>query len=67
MCDCITTINGLLSEKNTRLAVTISWGTGDAYPTIMTEKVETKKRGTSPVVIPTFCPFCGVKYEKRSA
>jgi hypothetical protein len=66
-CHCLTEIDELLAEHNGRLSLTISFGTGGAYPTIMTEKIDKKKRGQTPVILPTYCPFCGLKYEKKDA
>lgn len=63
MCECITTVDKLLSEHNARLGVTFNMLTGKTYPKITVEKLESKKRGSPPLMIPTFCPFCGAPYE----
>jgi hypothetical protein len=63
-CDCIDKINEKLAERNTKLTATIIFAKPSYLtPTIDTELVE-KKRGARPcAVLPTFCPFCGTKYE----
>jgi hypothetical protein len=65
MCECVTRIDQLLKPHNTKLALTITFGAKcEAYPTIQTEQVE-KGRGKAKAqaMLPTFCPFCGDKYE----
>ena len=65
MCDCIEQVDLLLATKNAKLALTISLVKNCmAFPSIETEKIDRKFRGSNPVVVPRFCPFCGVKYEK---
>ena len=67
-CDCIKSIDEKLAPRNTRLALTITLTKNlDAFPTIATEQID-KGRGRPKAVsmIPSFCPFCGVKYEREA-
>jgi hypothetical protein len=63
MCECIERVNEALKERNTKLALTFTFGKeAAAYPTIMTEIV-VKVRGQRPAtMLPSFCPFCGTRY-----
>lgn len=64
-CDCISTVNATLAERNTRLTEAIVFGRRSDRPTIMlqTEVIE-KKRGARPAsMFLSFCPFCGTKYQ----
>lgn len=65
-CNCIELMDAKLAPSNTRLAVTFAFPTGGGssatLPTIQTEKIETRKRGSTALAIPSFCPFCGVAY-----
>jgi len=36
-------------------------------PTIQTEKIETRKRVGPAIAVPTFCPFCGTRYDPEPA
>jgi hypothetical protein len=69
MCECIAVMDKALAERNTKLALTFTFGGGlSTYPTIQTEQVE-KGRGKKKAigVIPSFCCFCGEKYERAKA
>lgn len=66
MCGCIDRIDELLKPYNTKLGLTITFGKNlDALPALVTEQIEKgrgKKKATA--MLPSFCPFCGTKYEK---
>lgn len=70
-CNCIDTMDALLGEHNTRLVVTFGFPRDGrpayTWPKIQTEKVETRKRVGPVLMIPTFCPFCGERYEPAPA
>lgn len=59
-CFCVQRMNDALRETypGARLLVDINSG----RPIIATYRVAGKKFGKTPTVLPTFCPFCGVKY-----
>lgn len=60
MCDCIQQTNEMLKEHNIRLVSTMF-----AKPevvVIQTEKIDSKKRGRPPVMLASYCPFCGEKH-----
>lgn len=35
-------------------------------PIISTDKINSKQRGKPPLMLASFCPFCGVKYPEPS-
>lgn len=69
MCECNARVNEKLKERNTRLAVSFCLSSdlseADALLMIQTEKLDKGSRGKPQIVIPTFCPFCGVKYPRK--
>lgn len=69
MCDCMTRVNEKLASRNTRLAVSFCLSSdlseADAMLMIQTEKLDKGLRTKPTSVIPTFCPFCGVKYPRK--
>jgi hypothetical protein len=69
MCDCITTMDDKLKDHNTRISVgflldRLSGGMS-LRPIIATEKIDKKARIKMVEPIPTYCPFCGEKYEAK--
>ena len=65
MCECRDQINGILKDKNGRLAFGFTFGNGNmalSPPLIEVEKIESRGK-KPPTVLATFCPFCGTKYE----
>lgn len=69
MCDCNARVNAKLKERNTRLSVSFCLSSdlseADAMLMIQTEKLDKSARTKAMPVIPTFCPFCGVKYPRK--
>lgn len=64
MCNCITTINGLLAEQGFPHVTILRNLFGPAKAMIETYE-EKKVRGKkAPIIQATFCPFCGEKYSE---
>lgn len=67
-CKCVENVNIELAKigSNTRVSMNhiINFNTGKTRSTVMlaTEKEDTKKREALKPIIPTYCPFCGKKY-----
>ncbi len=61
-CKCIDTIDEMLAKHNTKLDVVL-FITGDCVASIATIKKDKKKSGKPKTMLPSFCPFCGVKYD----
>ncbi len=59
-CDCIESISKTLREEHNALMVCTLFSPQKAV--IGTEKIDSKKRSRPPMLIASFCPFCGVKY-----
>ena len=70
-CDCISVIDAKLAEHNTRICVTFGFPRDGSpsftRPHIMTEKIVTRTRGSAMLAIPSYCPFCGERYEPAPA
>lgn len=65
-CSCIADVDAMLAERNTRIMLPIMLGADQtSRPMIVTEQIE-KGRGKKKAVgmFATFCPFCGVKYQR---
>ncbi|HSV30113.1 MAG TPA: hypothetical protein VLL76_11160 [Candidatus Omnitrophota bacterium] len=66
MCDCIATVNALLADRNAELECTFNLLTGREYPKLGVLKKDKRNRQRRPLMIPTFCPFCGERYEPET-
>lgn len=62
-CNCLAEANAALADGNGEIVVTI-WPV--VRPVIETMKVDSKKRGRPPMMVASFCPFCGTKYPEAS-
>jgi hypothetical protein len=70
-CACVADFNVKLAEHNTRIIETIGIPRDGSpmftRPTIRTEKIESRKRVGPAIAVPTYCPFCGVRYDPAPA
>ena len=75
MCKCRSMIDEKLAAHNAKIAVGFCAGDDDgptrsfglSPPMIELEKADKKKRGALPILVATFCPFCGDKYRPAKA
>jgi hypothetical protein len=68
MCNCIDLINQQLKDRNTRIYTPIFWDPKENLYSkqaalIVTEKIDSHKRGQPSRLIASFCPFCGKPYQ----
>jgi len=54
----------MLKEHNVRLVSTMF--SKPEVVVVETAKIDTKKRGRPPVMLASFCPFCGEKYDHKT-
>jgi hypothetical protein len=59
---CFVQADKFLADKNARLATNLL---NDSNVFVEVEKLDEKIRGRLPVMIATYCPFCGKKLETR--
>lgn len=65
MCDCVTDLNARLKAEHNGILITTLFGSPTRC-TVGVDKLDTKVRKRPPVVIASFCPFCGEAYAKAS-
>jgi hypothetical protein len=64
-CACFDRVNKHLAERNTKLDALFNFSNGGAVTVALVTSLVEKKRGARPCIMaPTYCPFCGKKYEK---
>jgi predicted Zn-ribbon and HTH transcriptional regulator len=68
-CTCIEIVNEKLAERNTKLTQSIVLRDNRMDMTLLVAtEVIVKKRGQSALLMqPSYCPFCGAKYEEDAA
>lgn len=67
MCNCISIVNAKLEvQYNSRLQTAFLFGkAGEPRVLLATEKANSKKPGSAPNLMATYCPFCGKRYEEQ--
>jgi hypothetical protein len=69
-CECLKQMDAKLADHNTKLQVTFGFGRDGStwlLPLLGTEKIEKRNRKGPALAIPTFCPFCGDRYEAEQS
>jgi hypothetical protein len=70
-CECIDQMNAKLADHNTELDLTLCFPRDSSpsfvRPSIATKKIESRVRKGPAIAIPTYCPFCGGRYEPEPA
>lgn len=64
-CACISDVSNMLRERNAALVTTMF--ANPERVVMSTYKIDSKKRGKTPSMIATYCPFCGERYGDVSA
>lgn len=66
MCDCINLVNEKLKDRNLKLSSTFSFSGLERVALVTTTLDPQRKKGPA-LMLPTYCPFCGERYEKIGA
>lgn len=70
-CDCIDQMNAKLEPLNTKLSETfcIPRDGSPGYTTVKieTEKIVSRGKGRAVLAIPSYCPFCGSKFDRGAS
>jgi hypothetical protein len=64
MCNCIALTDKALEPMNALVDVNLSLSGGPTTVSIRTSLIEKRRGARPPVLIPSFCPFCGERYPK---
>lgn len=64
-CNCISKVDALLAERNTRITLPIMLGADQTERAmIVTEQIESGRgKAKAAAMFATFCPFCGENYK----
>jgi len=62
-CGCVKKMNDALAPSNGELDTLYFLTRGTLVPKLVVIKKDLKNRTKPPILIPNFCPFCGVKYK----